>query len=175
MVGVDSQQSRALFNVVRGPRPFNILETPSATSEHFSELLGCPISRSLTTSCVGPGAGPCGLGRWLTLRRARGRSGRQLGRELPLTCARQGAGGGGPSGTGARQSRSQAAPGNVERERRAQTGRPTSHCRTPEFARPAAGGNRIRTTGSAGGGRHPHNIGSRSRRLFRVQGVNQVT
>ena len=27
--------------------------TPSAASEHFSELLGCPISRSLTTSCVG--------------------------------------------------------------------------------------------------------------------------
>src|SRR6202045_1292045 len=26
--------------------------TPSAVSEHFSELLGCPISRSLTTSCV---------------------------------------------------------------------------------------------------------------------------
>jgi len=29
--------------------------------------------------------------------------------------------------------------------------------------------------GSAGGGRHPRNIGSRSRRLFRVQGVKQVT
>src|SRR6516162_312612 len=27
--------------------------TPSAVSEHFSELLGCPISGSLTTSCVG--------------------------------------------------------------------------------------------------------------------------
>src|SRR4029077_16880549 len=27
--------------------------TPSAVSEHFSELLGFPISRSLTTSCVG--------------------------------------------------------------------------------------------------------------------------
>src|SRR3984893_13884461 len=27
--------------------------TPSAVSEHFSELLGCPISRSLTTRCVG--------------------------------------------------------------------------------------------------------------------------
>ena len=26
--------------------------TPSAVSEHSSELLGCPISRSLTTSCV---------------------------------------------------------------------------------------------------------------------------
>ena len=26
--------------------------TPSAVSEHFSELLGCPISRSRTTSCV---------------------------------------------------------------------------------------------------------------------------
>src|SRR5215475_4821776 len=26
---------------------------PSAVSEHFSELLGCPISRSLTTSGVG--------------------------------------------------------------------------------------------------------------------------
>ena len=26
--------------------------TPSAASEHCSELLGCPISRSLTTSCV---------------------------------------------------------------------------------------------------------------------------
>src|SRR5262249_43435708 len=26
--------------------------TPSAVSEHFSELLGCPISRSLTTYCV---------------------------------------------------------------------------------------------------------------------------
>ena len=28
--------------------------TPPAVSERFSELLGCPISRSLTTSCVGP-------------------------------------------------------------------------------------------------------------------------
>src|SRR6185503_19344664 len=28
--------------------------TPSAASEHVSELLGCPISRSLTTSCVCP-------------------------------------------------------------------------------------------------------------------------
>src|SRR6266700_168937 len=27
--------------------------TPSAVSEHSSELIGCPISRSLTTSCVG--------------------------------------------------------------------------------------------------------------------------
>src|SRR5580693_3549686 len=27
--------------------------TPSAVSEHSSELLGCPISRSLTTSCAG--------------------------------------------------------------------------------------------------------------------------
>ena len=27
--------------------------TPSAVSERFSELLGCPISRSLTASCVG--------------------------------------------------------------------------------------------------------------------------
>src|ERR1700756_1675560 len=27
--------------------------TPSAVSEHVSELLGCPISRSLTASCVG--------------------------------------------------------------------------------------------------------------------------
>src|SRR6267142_3172349 len=27
--------------------------TPSAVSEHSSELLGCPISRSLATSCVG--------------------------------------------------------------------------------------------------------------------------
>ena len=26
--------------------------TPSAVSEHFSELLGCPISRSLTACCV---------------------------------------------------------------------------------------------------------------------------
>jgi hypothetical protein len=26
--------------------------TPPAVSEHFSELIGCPISRSLTTSCV---------------------------------------------------------------------------------------------------------------------------
>src|SRR5262245_65892713 len=26
--------------------------TPSAVSEHFSELIGCPISRSLTTCCV---------------------------------------------------------------------------------------------------------------------------
>ena len=26
--------------------------TPAAVSEHFSELLGCPISRFLTTSCV---------------------------------------------------------------------------------------------------------------------------
>ena len=39
----------------------------------------------------------------------------------------------------------------------------------------SAGGSRIRTIGSAGGGRHPRNIGSRSRRLFRVQGVKQVT
>ena len=38
-----------------------------------------------------------------------------------------------------------------------------------------AGGSRIRTIGSAGGGRHPRNIGSRSRRLFRVQEVKQVT
>src|SRR6516165_8047558 len=28
------------------------LVPPSAASDHFSELLGCPISRSLTTSCV---------------------------------------------------------------------------------------------------------------------------
>jgi len=27
--------------------------TPSAVAEHFSELLGCPISRSLTACCVG--------------------------------------------------------------------------------------------------------------------------
>src|SRR6516164_6906601 len=27
--------------------------TPSAVSEHSSELIGCPIFRSLTTSCVG--------------------------------------------------------------------------------------------------------------------------
>src|SRR6516162_4484227 len=27
--------------------------TPSAVSEHFSELLGCPISRSLSACCVG--------------------------------------------------------------------------------------------------------------------------
>src|SRR5438445_281020 len=27
--------------------------TPSAVSEHFSELLGCPISRSLTACCIG--------------------------------------------------------------------------------------------------------------------------
>src|SRR5439155_12267182 len=27
--------------------------TPSAVSEHSSELIGCPISRSLTTYCVG--------------------------------------------------------------------------------------------------------------------------
>src|SRR2546427_10123251 len=26
--------------------------TPSAASEHFSELIGCPISRSLATCCV---------------------------------------------------------------------------------------------------------------------------
>ncbi len=26
--------------------------TPSAVSEHFSELIGCPISMSFTTSCV---------------------------------------------------------------------------------------------------------------------------
>ena len=26
--------------------------TPAAVSEHFSELLGCPISRSLTAYCV---------------------------------------------------------------------------------------------------------------------------
>src|SRR3989475_8887602 len=28
--------------------------TPSAVSEHFSELIGCPISRSVTTYCVCP-------------------------------------------------------------------------------------------------------------------------
>ena len=28
--------------------------TPSAVSEHLSELIGCPISRSLTTCCVSP-------------------------------------------------------------------------------------------------------------------------
>src|SRR5215469_16583 len=35
------------------PPPSLSRVTPSAASEHFSELLGCPISRSLTTSCVG--------------------------------------------------------------------------------------------------------------------------
>src|SRR5207247_2846168 len=35
------------------PPPSLSRVTPSAVSEHFSELLGCPISRSLTTSCVG--------------------------------------------------------------------------------------------------------------------------
>src|SRR6202047_2328239 len=34
------------------PPPSLSRVTPSAASEHFSELLGCPISRSLTTSCV---------------------------------------------------------------------------------------------------------------------------
>src|SRR6266446_2799686 len=34
------------------PPPSLSRVTPSAVSEHFSELLGCPISRSLTTSCV---------------------------------------------------------------------------------------------------------------------------
>ena len=34
----------------RGSARFGV--TPSAVSERFSELLGCPISRSLTTSCV---------------------------------------------------------------------------------------------------------------------------
>src|SRR6516165_6282900 len=35
------------------PPPSLSRVTPSAVSEHFSELLGRPISRSLTTSCVG--------------------------------------------------------------------------------------------------------------------------
>src|SRR6516162_5269631 len=35
------------------PPPSLSRVTPSAVSEHFSELLGCPISQSLTTSCVG--------------------------------------------------------------------------------------------------------------------------
>src|SRR5215472_4469932 len=35
------------------PPPSLSRVTPSAVSEHFSELLGCPISGSLTTSCVG--------------------------------------------------------------------------------------------------------------------------
>src|SRR6202047_2434644 len=35
------------------PPPSLSRVTPSAASEHFSDLLGCPISRSLTTSCVG--------------------------------------------------------------------------------------------------------------------------
>src|SRR5580693_5765527 len=35
------------------PPPSLSRVTPSAVSEPFSELLGCPISRSLTTSCVG--------------------------------------------------------------------------------------------------------------------------
>ena len=35
------------------PPPSLSRVTPSAVSERFSELLGCPISRSLTTSCVG--------------------------------------------------------------------------------------------------------------------------
>src|SRR3954469_5142636 len=35
------------------PPPSLSRVTPSAVSEHVSELLGCPISRSLTTSCVG--------------------------------------------------------------------------------------------------------------------------
>src|SRR5882724_4338972 len=34
------------------PPPSLSRVTPSAVSEHSSELLGCPISRSLTTSCV---------------------------------------------------------------------------------------------------------------------------
>src|SRR3984893_14180034 len=34
------------------PPPSLSRVTPSAVSEHFSELLGCPISRFLTTSCV---------------------------------------------------------------------------------------------------------------------------
>src|SRR5208337_2415819 len=32
--------------------PLRWLGTPSAVSEHFSELIGCPISRSLPASCV---------------------------------------------------------------------------------------------------------------------------
>src|SRR5580693_4038478 len=36
----------------RPPPPLSRV-TPSAVSEHSSELLGCPISRSLTTSCAG--------------------------------------------------------------------------------------------------------------------------
>src|SRR6516165_10546889 len=34
------------------PPPSLSRVTPPAASEHFLELLGCPISRSLTTSCV---------------------------------------------------------------------------------------------------------------------------
>ena len=34
------------------PPPSLSRVTPSAVSEHFSELIGCPISRSLTTYCV---------------------------------------------------------------------------------------------------------------------------
>src|SRR6516162_11869475 len=35
------------------PPPSLSRVTPPAVSEHFSELLGCPISRSITTFCVG--------------------------------------------------------------------------------------------------------------------------
>src|SRR3984893_14832411 len=43
--------------VVQGVEAITVLPslsraTPSAVSEHFSELLGCPISRSLTACCV---------------------------------------------------------------------------------------------------------------------------
>src|ERR1700746_375129 len=37
---------------VTWPPPSLSRVTPSAVSEHVSELLGCPISGSLTTSCV---------------------------------------------------------------------------------------------------------------------------
>ena len=47
--------------------------------------------------------------------------------------------------------------------------------RNRKFVDSPLGGSRIRTIGSAGGGRHPRNIGSRSRRPVGVQGVKQVT
>jgi hypothetical protein len=39
----------------------------------------------------------------------------------------------------------------------------------------SAGGSRIRTIGSAGGAPHPRGVGSRSRRLFRVRGISDMS
>src|ERR1700730_714848 len=46
-------QARQNVNVWSAEIERRGLDAPSAVSEHSSELLGCPISRSLATSCVG--------------------------------------------------------------------------------------------------------------------------